>query len=665
MTNHRRLDIQGIRAISVVLVVLFHSKLPIPGGYIGVDVFYVISGFVITGMLQRWFQQRGRIGFAHFYLKRSQRLIPALAMMLVFVLGLSIFLESPLGAQRTTGLTALGAMFFGANFAIPLLSGGYFAPSAETNPLLNTWSLSVEEQFYLIFPALLLAGWLLQRRLRRFRYAPFVVVLGLTAISFILMLVTTRMGSFHGQILFGFFGPVSRAWEFGVGALLALYLVKQRSVPRSITGAASLMGLLLLLAGALVLSPGASYPGLLTLVPVTGAAFLLFGGSQGTGTITKLLSSRPFVRIGDISYSWYLWHWPLIVFALIVWPETPFVAGIAAFISLIPALVSYHWVEQPIRSMTFSGRTSILTLFTVTYLPVLLISAVLLIGASRQWGVDWDAGGDPTRSAAADRGCHDTRFDPALCSWPKNDPAGSVLLVGDSQAHALSDGVIQAAASLGYSTIVSSQNACPFTEPGRILWNPRYAAEKEYCAIWQKELMNYALESRPDVVVIANRSPLYVNAELDYATLLSSEGTPAQDIIESARNWQDMIQSIVSRLTEAGIRVVLVAEPPEGASADLAARQSLLIRNPSIPPRASRRAAEELRAASFAAEKRVVDSTPGAVLVDPFAVLCNTNLCPGDKGGQPLYSDGTHLSRVGSLALSALISEAIKSVTTR
>lgn len=663
--NHRRRDIQGLRAVSVVLVVLFHSKLPIPGGYIGVDVFFVISGFVITGMLQRQFQLKGRIGFAHFYLKRSQRLIPALAMMLVFILGLSIFLQSPLGAQRITGLTALGAMFFGANFAIPLLSGGYFAPSAETNPLLNTWSLSVEEQFYLIFPALLLAGWLLQRRLRRFRYAPILIVLGLTTVSFVLMLVTMRMGSFHGQILFGFFGPVSRAWEFGVGALIALYLVRQRSIPGLITNTASVLGLLLLLAGALAFTPNASYPGLLTLVPVIGAALLLFGGSQGNGPITKLLSSRPLVRIGDISYSWYLWHWPLIVFALILWPETPFVAGIAALISLIPALISFHWVEQPIRSMTFSGRKSILTLFTATYLPVLVISAVLLIGASRQWGVEWNSGGDPTRSAAADRGCHDTQFDPALCSWPITDPAGSVLLVGDSQAHALSDGVIEAASSLGYSTVVSSQNACPFAAPGRILWNPRYAAEKEYCAMWQQEVLDYALDSRPDVVVIANRSPLYVNAEMDYATLLSSDGTPAQDLNQSAREWQDMIQSTVSKLTEAGIRVVLVAEPPEGASADIAARQSLLIRNPSIPPRASRNDAEALRSASFAAEKSAVQSTAGTILVDPFTALCNIDNCPGDKGGQPLYSDGTHLSRIGSLALSTLIGEAIKSVTAR
>ena len=202
----RRLDIQGLRALAVLLVVAFHAGLPLPGGFVGVDVFFVISGFVITAMLRREWETTGRIRFGAFYLRRFKRLAPALAVMVVTTtLASSLFL-SPLGPQQDAARTAVGALLTGANLVIAGTTGGYFDAPAELNPLLNTWSLSVEEQFYLAFPALLALGWLLAPRLRS---APAVLVGAAAIVSFALADAGTT-GVAQSWLL-GFYSPFTRA----------------------------------------------------------------------------------------------------------------------------------------------------------------------------------------------------------------------------------------------------------------------------------------------------------------------------------------------------------------------------------------------------------------------------------------------------------------------
>jgi peptidoglycan/LPS O-acetylase OafA/YrhL len=164
-----RLDIQGLRAIAVLSVIAFHAGLPVRAGFLGVDVFFVISGFVITAMLQREWLRHGRISFARFYSRRFKRLAPALALMVSVTMVLTFALLSPFGPQQTAAATAAGALFSVSNVVIAMTTGGYFDASAETNPLLNTWSLSVEEQFYLIFPIILSCSWFLASTKRRLK----------------------------------------------------------------------------------------------------------------------------------------------------------------------------------------------------------------------------------------------------------------------------------------------------------------------------------------------------------------------------------------------------------------------------------------------------------------------------------------------------------------
>jgi len=385
-TSYRRLDIQGLRAIAVLMVVAFHAGLPVPGGFVGVDVFFVISGFVITAMLHREWMNTGRIRFRQFYLKRFKRLTPALALMVAVTVVISSVVLYPFSDQENVVKTAFGAMLLTANFVIAHTTGGYFDAAAETNPLLNTWSLSVEEQFYLIFPAVLVLGWVLAKRTSRLRSAPFLLISGIAAFSFGLALAQTLGMTFFGsEILLGFYSTFTRAWEFAVGALLAIALskVKISLAPRlmSVVGAT---GVGMLVASLWLITESTSFPGPWTLLPVTGTLLLILAGTRDN-PISRALSTQPMVKIGDWSYSIYLWHWPFIVFAIYLWPFSSYAAILAAIVSLAPALASYYWVEQPIRQRVTRTRIQVTKLIAVVMTPPLLLAGLVGVAAKYYW----------------------------------------------------------------------------------------------------------------------------------------------------------------------------------------------------------------------------------------------------------------------------------------
>ena len=223
--SNRRRDIQGLRAFAVLMVVAFHAGLPVPGGFVGVDVFFVISGFVITSMLYREQVGFGRIHLGQFFLRRFKRLTPALALVVAVTMIISIFVLSPFGSQQVAASTGIGAMLLTANFVIVRTTGGYFDGPSAMNPLLNTWSLSVEDQFYVFFPAVIAFGWYLARRRNLYRLAPILLIATLALASFVLAILGSFDLTFRGSnYILGFYSPITRAWEFAVGALLALFM---------------------------------------------------------------------------------------------------------------------------------------------------------------------------------------------------------------------------------------------------------------------------------------------------------------------------------------------------------------------------------------------------------------------------------------------------------
>jgi peptidoglycan/LPS O-acetylase OafA/YrhL len=437
----------------VLAVVAFHAGLPVSGGFVGVDVFFVISGFVITSMLRREWEATGRIRFRAFYIRRFKRLTPALAVVVVSTAIVSALVLSPLGAQQTVAESGIGAMVLVANWVIAGNTGGYFDAPAATNPLLHTWTLSVEEQFYLAFPAILALGWFLTRKFRRRTNTAGVIVGLVAAVSFGLALLGAT-GIEHSWLL-GFYSPLTRAWEFGLGALLVLTAGRVTIESRKVALGFCLLGAGMLAASLTLTTGRTAFPSLL---PVVGTALVLFAGTHTSNVVTRALAARPMVKIGDWSYSIYLWHWPFIVFAVLLWPAASYAGVIAAGLSFVPALASYVFVEQPIRSLRgVSTRRFALLVATVIAVPMVVAGAMGSV-ATRFWTPRYESGAMPIANRGdigqvalfrymrassypcTPRGIRETslKWDGVFrCrqSRPGTDPA--VALIGDSHAEQL------------------------------------------------------------------------------------------------------------------------------------------------------------------------------------------------------------------------------------
>ncbi len=342
-----RADIQGLRAIAVLLVITFHAGLPVVGGFLGVDVFFVISGFVITSMLLREWHTYGRIRLATFWRRRFFRLTPALALTVFVVFILAALILLPL-QQQVAYQTGLGALFFVANIVIARNTGGYFDAPAERNPLLNTWSLSVEEQFYLLFPLLLAGALVIWRRNRRLSWMPTAMV-ALTALLSICCMLWALSPSGAGITWLNFYSPITRTWEFAVGSLLATITFGRRPVGQRLGLLWRVAGGAGLLFTAFAIDGSTPFPSLWTFVPVLATVALLIGGASQSGGRHRILELPVLVKIGDWSYSLYLWHWPFIVFAIALGFEAPVWVFLAALASFLPAISSYKFAETPLR----------------------------------------------------------------------------------------------------------------------------------------------------------------------------------------------------------------------------------------------------------------------------------------------------------------------------
>jgi len=342
----------------------------VPGGFVGVDVFFVISGFLIGGLLHKEVLA-GRFSYLDFYARRIRRIAPALLVLLAVMSALALLLLSP-RELADFSTYALGTLFSVPNLVF-LKSTHYFTGSAELNPLLMAWSLGVEEQFYIFFPPLL--------RLLMRRKKTLLPVIGFACLgSFALNVWTTQA---HPAVAFYALPP--RAWELGCGVLLALWQA-ERAPARSQSWRAQLLalaGLLMIVGAALLFNAQMAFPGYAALVPVVGTLLVIANG----GTVNRLtLTSRPLVFVGLLSYSWYLWHWPLLSFARIACdrPLTWGQASLVALLALAIAYLSYRFVETPIRrGWRGTGPATVI----VIYLGVTLIGGSALALALRSGGL--------------------------------------------------------------------------------------------------------------------------------------------------------------------------------------------------------------------------------------------------------------------------------------
>ena len=564
MTKHYRPEIDGLRAISVIGVVLFHLELGFPGGFVGVDVFFVISGYLITGILLRQLGE-DRFSLMEFWARRVRRIVPAAMVMVVGALLIGAFLQTP---ERYASLarSAMAHVLMASNCYFTR-DQGYFAEKSDHEPLLHTWSLSVEEQFYLIFPLIVCFVW---------KRAPQRLALVLTSAA--LISFSWSWIEVVSNPKWAFFLLPARGWELLVGALLAI--LPQKTMRSLADEAWAGLGLVLVLAPMFFFDRQTAFPGPGALAPVLGAALLIWTG--GSTKIGKLLGWRALVKIGLISYSLYLWHWPFVVFAREMLLELTFTWKIALLVaSLLAGYSSWRWVEMPSRSglllatrrrSLIFGLTSAVTLFVIAFsikasggFPSRLPAELRLIISDITWnGAEYTS----AKSEAMPIGFQD-------------DGPVDFVLWGDSHGASAAPAVNAVATDFKLKGHAYLNNGTP---PVTGLWfaDMSEAAAAEMVALNERVLAEI-IDSKPMAVFLVGRWVArcegYNEAEmvgepgsLRFTTMLVDSMIPEPTFKEASSALARQIKAMGARLAVHGIKLVIFQQVPESNESRTASR---------------------------------------------------------------------------------------------
>lgn len=639
-----------MRAVAVLLVLLYHVGIPfVPGGFIGVDVFFVLSGFLITNHLLAEVSETGRIRFARFYARRARRLLPAsMVVLLVTAIVGGLMLPAVLFRQFVDDLVA--ATLYVPNILLAVQGTDYLAESAPS-PVQHFWSLGVEEQFYLAWPLLLTLLVVLTRR--RFRRLATVIALGVLA-SLALSISLTFISQ-----PWAFFSPITRAWELGAGALVALALSATWSLRPLVSAVLAWGGLVAVVAGAVLFTSSTPFPGVAALVPVLGTVAVLLASphAQRWGP-TALLSLQPFQFFGRISYALYLVHWPLLVLPPLIDPAGEPLSLVQrvglGLVSIVLAWVLHRTVERPFLDQTWARSLSPRRVLTATAaaMAVVLASTFALSAFSAQRPLSTPVVAEsvqpddrsvvfspvvpsnlrPALSQAASDlpvvyadGCHlPLGVDrPMECVYGASPADIDIVLLGDSHAAQW----FPALMAMDSSVSVSSQtkSSCPAFEL-TIVMN---GVADSGCDRWREEVLQGIEANPPDVVVLSGFAHYR-----DY-------GAPTV----TREAWAQAVDSTVSRLA-AVTQVVVMTDTPR------------FLRSPSICLSASIADTSRCsRARDVALDARWIESETdaargaGAVVLDLNSFLCDRETCGTVIGDVLLYRDEHHLSATMSTEL--------------
>lgn len=639
MSVKYRPDVDGLRALAVVPVVLYHYGVPgFAGGYVGVDVFFVISGFLITSLIESEIGG-GRFSLVHFYERRVRRIFPALFALLFVTAALAFTVLFPRAFVDYAKTVAATAGFL-SNLAF-WWQTGYFDVAAHQKPLLHTWSLAVEEQFYLLFPPLMI----LIARLVKGRYTA--TLLPLFAASF----VFSAWGALVAPS-FAFYLLPARMWELLLGSLIAVGALGLGRNEARAAGAAAL-GIAMIACSVTLFTSRTPFPGVAALLPCVGAGLIIVAGQSRLPPLNRLLSREPIVFIGKISYSLYLWHWPLYVFARdrLARELTALETVVLIGVSTIIAMLSWRAVEQPFRRR--DGVFARPALFAAAGTA---IAASVAIGAAVHVFKGVPQRFDPQTLAllapsgeASDRRCpaetHLTSAGP-LCRIGSPSAARlSFLVWGDSHARALMPAVAQAAERFGHAGLAVVQEACP-----PLLGANRSDSRDQRCRRHNDDVRAY-LRSRdiPVVILIArwaiNAEGTRYGEEERREVFLEDDESRDRSRNENRRVFERTFARTIRELRAGGHRVVVVGPIPEIGRRvpETLARDHMLGASQDIGP----------TLAAFEARNKFVlgyfqAHADDAEYVYPHRLLCSPTRCAVAREGKPLYSDDNHLSRFGA-----------------
>ncbi|MBZ4185589.1 acyltransferase [Thermomonas sp. RSS23] len=628
-----RKDIDGLRAIAVLAVVLYHYGIgPLHGGFVGVDIFFVISGYLITGIINKEIEQ-GSFTFSGFYERRIRRIFPALFAMLFATLAVGAWLLLPSDLVRL-GNSTVATLLFGSNILFRRQSG-YFDTSSEYNPLLHTWSLAVEEQFYIGLPILLL---LLHRFMRGEGLK--LALLICAVVSFVLC--------FWVQLLrptATFFLAPFRAWELLLGSLLAVGALPplRHAVART---SVSWLALAALLWSLWWIKTGAAFPGWQAAIPVLATAGLLHAGAHGGSPVQRLLSVRPVVFIGLISYSLYLWHWPLLVFVRYrnaMQPLEPAIKWPLFALALALAATSYRWVETPFRRRKqATGHDPRRTLFASAAVAGLVIASA---AATTRIDAGWQARFTP-EVVALDAArhplipfqeCdgHEPDIHGTTCRLGVGSGAPTVLLWGDSHALAWAPALDAVLKREGKAGLLAPNSACP---PLLGVGNPVDPA----CHDDNSKIMRIIHAHHFEMIVLHASWASYSAPNGKYS-LFDDEGHTGNDAVfpQALRRTLDALVPLTGR--------ILLIGPTPRAPGDIPFLLAIARRfDRPAPPELSKNWMHLKTAWYWKAANRFRGSK-NIELINPEPWFCDDIKCRYlDSSGELLYRDDGHLSLAGA-----------------
>lgn len=650
-----RPDIDGMRALAVAAVILFHSFPEVcPGGFTGVDIFFVISGYLITSIILADLVH-GTFSFSSFYARRIRRIFPALSMVLAFCLICGWFILFPQEWHALSRNVLAGAGFF-SNF-LNASQNGYFDPSARAQPLLHLWSLGIEEQFYIFWPVTLVLLW----KRPRWTLAGTLII---AALSFSLDIAYLQRDPVQA-----FYNPAMRMWELLAGALLARFTFMYGEVKRRVASELlSSAGLALIAAGFVVIDPTKPSHSWWNLLPVVGTMSLVRAGANAWPN-RWLLAWKPAVFVGLISYPLYLWHWPLLVFARLL-NQSDFHLSSTLFSVLRVAMVllafllswaTYEFWERPIRSSvrrtsSFGVRLALASMVVVVLFGMLSLKT----GTAR---LNSPAAKELARVAKDMGSCENWEMAPLTSREIPSQGNGATLLVGDSDM-AQYEQRIKAAIRANprrATGVFATSCACP-PLPGMNPTQPGFQ-----CPAFYNYWTSLAMQPRFSTVAVASIWFLYyldTSREPGVATRNSPDPLTYRGKQPTRRDFDDAwsgLEATLGSLVKAGKRVVIVASSP--FSDDFAPDNGIsrlhtagVWRLRPVPASVVRESQAKVNS-----ELEIIARRSGAEVIWPVDYLCHDDVCPAlDTDGSPIYVDNAHIRASKAAKLATFMDDLVR-----
>jgi len=609
-------QIQGLRALAALLVTLFHAKW-VSGGFIGVDIFYVISGFLITGLLIREIERTGTINFKEFYARRFKRLLPTSFFVLAITAVFS-WLLIPATMRSSLGRDIIAAGLYVSNYLFAWWQADYQNLDATPSPVIHYWSLAVEEQFYLLWPLLILLFFVVATKLKK-KIALTVLVAAVTALSFVFSIYQTETSP-----IWAFYSLPTRAWELGLGALLVLL------PPIKTKKLVGLIGFVFVIASAFIFNETTAFPGLNAVLPVLGTVMLIATINSWPPFLNDVANSRLFQWLGEISYPLYLWHWPLLVLPSTYFarPLAVYERIIAIFATIVLADLTHRFIEEPFRkkkilpTLVFK-QSAVITLVSV------LIGTIIIFTSSDRINVSGINGAVSlaqikARPLVYEDGCHanyaETKSD--ACEYAELDSQKTMVLYGDSHAAQWFPALAEIASRSGYKLVSLTKSACPSVD---VVRSDQGAFKMSRCKKWREDSIQRIMKMKPDVLVMSS---------------FQYFAQPRQ-FQDRDKWWDDGQRKLLAQVKNASPNLIYLTDTPHPAR-DIPA----CLTNNSISECNKTERSKNL-------------SISGFEVIDPNSWLCSRT-CPAVKDGVVAYRDASHISVDIAIALIPRLTQALR-----